>query len=351
MINPSPMILLPILLISQSTHSFTIRNIQPRSKITHQSTPFLHRRSSSNLHNLPPSKVIEDDEPTPPPVNDPIPVIDVNDIVEIQYNASDHPIPDQPWRRGDTDGCEDPIDVWWRKEAEVIIEDAIDSIGGDMLGVTWFMAKCVVTVDPDTLCNVLHDTEGHRIIHHYDQDENSKNYDPRSDWVDWQDDPEMLQKEERHKYNLPIEHNVYADFNPNNMHNQVDTDAISSLAKAITEALEVEEVEERLKVLSRHELILSTPPPNGNGMGGSYANVSTSKTSKPDGGVLETQVEFDMFLGFDVSVRTHDPWNSNRTLKGKLVSRDALDVKIDVDGNVVTIPLNFVNQVALDPNA
>lgn len=41
---------------------------------------------------------------------------------------------------------------------------------------------------------------------------------------------------------------------------------------------------------------------------------------------------------------------SNRILKGKLVGRDSMDVKITVNGRVVTVPVDFVKEVKL-PNA
>ena len=47
-------------------------------------------------------------------------------------------------------------------------------------------------------------------------------------------------------------------------------------------------------------------------------------------------------------METRDPFRSNRTLNGKLVNRNALDVVINVKGRMVIIPQNFIYQVKLD---
>ena len=103
---------------------------------------------------------------------------------------------------------------------------------------------------------------------------------------------------------------------------KVDTPAVSTLAGAILDALET--VEEELQVLARHEIVLTSP-------------------GAPD--VLETQSQFDAHRGFDVAVETQDPWESNRTLRGKLLDRNSMDVMINQNGRMVTIPLNFVKCV------
>ena len=108
----------------------------------------------------------------------------------------------------------------------------------------------------------------------------------------------------------------------------IDTMALSTVAEAILNALESEE--EELRVLDRHELILTSP---------GYIEV------------LETQKQFDEARGKSVLVETQDPWDSNRTLKGTLIDRNAMDVYINVKGRMVTIPLNFVSCVRLkDPS-
>mmetsp|Transcript_14138 Transcript_14138/g.18595 ORF Transcript_14138/g.18595 Transcript_14138/m.18595 type:complete len:232 (-) Transcript_14138:279-974(-) len=105
---------------------------------------------------------------------------------------------------------------------------------------------------------------------------------------------------------------------------KVDTPALSTIARAILEALEEED--DRLDVLERHEIILASP-------------------SEP--GYLETQRQFDDFRGYPVAVETVDPWNSNRVLKGTLEDRNSMDVIINKKGRMVTIPQNFVKCVRL----
>ncbi|GMH81682.1 hypothetical protein TrVE_jg3084 [Triparma verrucosa] len=62
---------------------------------------------------------------------------------------------------------------------------------------------------------------------------------------------------------------------------------------------------------------------------------------------IVTQKQFDAYKGFDVSVHTVDPFKSNRVIEGKLIGRDALDVKVNVKGRVVTVPIDFVKEVKL----
>jgi ribosome maturation factor RimP len=105
---------------------------------------------------------------------------------------------------------------------------------------------------------------------------------------------------------------------------KIDTAGLSTIAQTILDALE--EYEDELEILSRHELILTSPGP-------------------PD--VIETQRQFDAYRGTYVIVETEDPFNSNRTLKGTLVDRNSMDVMINKQGRLVTIPLNFVKCVRL----
>ena len=104
----------------------------------------------------------------------------------------------------------------------------------------------------------------------------------------------------------------------------IDTAALSIIAKSIIDGLE--DVEDELQILSRHELILSSP-------------------GAPD--VLETQRQFDAYRGAEVAVETVDPFDSNRVLHGALMDRNAMDVMINKKGRMVTIPLNFVKCVRL----
>lgn len=107
----------------------------------------------------------------------------------------------------------------------------------------------------------------------------------------------------------------------------IQQSAISTLAKYILDALELRE--EKLRVLDRHDIILSAPEP-------------------PD--CLDSQKQFDAYRGYKVFVQTVDPWNSNRCLTGTLVERNAMDVIINVKGRLVTIPNNFIAEVYLPPS-
>jgi hypothetical protein len=89
----------------------------------------------------------------------------------------------------------------------------------------------------------------------------------------------------------------------------IDTVALSTVAKAILDALET--VEEELQNLERHELV-------------PYQSGSLT--------YQETQRQFNAYRGFDVIVETVDPFESNRTLKGKLVDRNSMDLVINKKG-------------------
>jgi ribosome maturation factor RimP len=109
----------------------------------------------------------------------------------------------------------------------------------------------------------------------------------------------------------------------------INTKALSVISQAITTALSNEDVEDRLQILSRHDIILTSPLDN------------------PC--ILDSQKEYDDAIGLDVYVETRDPWGSNRVLFGKLVDRNALDVIINQNntGRMVTIPHSMIHQVLL----
>jgi ribosome maturation factor RimP len=107
----------------------------------------------------------------------------------------------------------------------------------------------------------------------------------------------------------------------------VDTTALSIIGRAIYDALSEEDVEDRLEILSRHEVILTSPGDEDH--------------------YVETQRQFDNMRGALVHVQTQDPFGSNRVLKGHLIDRTALDIFINVKGRMVTIPLNMVAYVAI----
>ena len=105
---------------------------------------------------------------------------------------------------------------------------------------------------------------------------------------------------------------------------KVNTAGLSKIAGSIVDALK--EREDELQVLNRHEVVLASP-------------------SNPK--ALDTQSKLDAAIGKRVAVRTHDPWESNRSLYGVLVDRNTLDVYINQKGRLVTIPNNFVSGVEL----
>jgi len=109
----------------------------------------------------------------------------------------------------------------------------------------------------------------------------------------------------------------------------VDTKALSVVSQAIMKALSEDIIEEKLAILSRHDIILTSPLNN------------------PC--ILDSQGEYDAARDLDVYVETRDPWGSNRVLGGKLIDRNALDVVINQDnsGRMVTIPNSMIHQVLL----
>ncbi|KAL7482087.1 hypothetical protein ACHAW6_007774 [Cyclotella cf. meneghiniana] len=109
----------------------------------------------------------------------------------------------------------------------------------------------------------------------------------------------------------------------------VDAKALAVVSQAIMNALGEESVEEELRILSRHDIVLTSP------------------LNHPC--ILESQSEFDAARDLDVYVETRDPWGSNRVLGGKLVDRNSMDVIINQDnsGRMVTIPHSMIHQVLL----
>ena len=308
-------------------------------------------------------------------------LIDPNDVPELAdiRDASQLPTPieHQPWRRGDTAGCQEPIAAVWRKQGEEIITKAVALVGGRVLDVTWYLTQVVVTIDEEMLPMQDFTKSKGPVIKIFDPTE-PRYYDPNDPNPDeiWADEDDVLyQREtkeeaasnEQRKQNMysttdaddpddethiPDEQDV--DKVPLFMNDEmrddmalmvteeeqerneelekpldldtmvIDTAALSTVAKAILDALET--VEEELQILERHELILTSPGASD---------------------VLETQRQFNAYRGFDVIVETVDPFESNRTLKGKLVDRNSMDLVINKKGRMVTVPLNFVKCVRL----
>jgi hypothetical protein len=320
----------------------------------------------------PRSRVVDTAGPTPELEVKPLETVNVEDIKEWQYDPKNHPIPHQPWRRGETAGCEDPIDAPWRRRAEKLIYKAVELTGIEAMDVTWYLTTVRVTI-PSNLTRVqytlLKDSgpvinwRKPRGMRYYDPDDPE----PEDIWEDEDDDPVYTRDVEREQelkdgmydskeaddkeLELPedLPHlyktqetrldEMWRNYQEALIRTEkepvthpaplyTDTMALSTVAEAILNALESEEDE--LKVLERHELVLTSP--------------GTIEA-------LETQKQFDEARGKSVLVETKDPWDSNRTLKGTLIDRNSMDVYINVKGRMVTIPLNFVSCVRLkDPS-
>jgi len=394
--------------------------------------------------------VTDDDGPTPSVEPWTPEAVDPSEIPELEYDASAHPIPHQPWRRGDTDGCEDPIEALWRVEAEEVIRRAASVVQARVVDITWYMAAVVITLDEDTISNAgdmmlgepgpevrvekitpptWHDPEagpGGKVVDDYgwyegeedgrvvnaegeeqpmegdpyterEFDEQTGTYLPPPErptresvvrnmsfeehdkWVGEGMTVEMQDRDKRVKNKMTILEYEEAldnlrettDFTDEEIHKRskhlrarylksedlaeyypeefatvgweeaedkyampalerkdgVDTNSLSIIAKAIIDTLEDEDIEQRLEVLSRHEVIL---------------------TSQGDEDIyVETQRQFDERRGQTVIVQTQDPFGSNRALEGQLIDRNALDVMINVDGRMVTIPQNMIAYVQI----
>ncbi|EED88125.1 predicted protein [Thalassiosira pseudonana CCMP1335] len=320
------------------------------------------------------STVVDPHGPTPPVSADPFPTVDLNDLPQAHYDESNHPIPHQPWRRGDTDGCHDPISAPWRMEAETIVRDAAQLVGAKVVDVTWYMAKMVISLDESSLNNVVSyvdgpevrivypdkdDVSGH-IFHDPDAGTENEYYTEEDELLDYEQYDEETEYEIL-KANMPQEYDeetgeMLPPREPRSREERmmemqeeleerlaeesreekpadgmfahaVDTKALSVVSQAIITALSEDEVEDSLQVISRHDIILTSPLNN------------------PC--ILDSQSEFDAARNKDVYIETRDPWGSNRVLGGKLVDRNAMDVIINQDnsGRMVTVPNSMVHQV------
>lgn len=280
--------------------------------------------SSSLLNKLPPSKVEADDEPTPSKMNteDDFEQADISILDDAKYDANHYPVEGQPWRRGETDGLEDPIKVSWRVEAEAIIKKACELVNAKVDDITWGLAYCLITIgDMSEVEGIIDGPEVEIDMGEWYDDS------PTGTGPDYFWEPKMSE-DEKVEYDS-IHPQVRVEQMDDPMHeirDSFDTYVLSAIANAVVEALQDEDVEERLHILSRHQIMFTSP-------------------GQPD--VLNSQKQFDAYRGFNVLVETRDPWKSNRTLEGKLVQRTAMDVKINVEGRIVTIPNNFVHKVKL----
>jgi ribosome maturation factor RimP len=403
--------------------------------------------SNSALSAVAPSRVTDDDGLTPETTTEEPDFVEPEDIPELHYDEDATPIPHQPWRRGDTDGCEDPIDAPWRLEAEEIIKLAAVGVGADIQDITWYMSTIVVTLEDSMGWNVdgpsgpevrvedsvppiwfdeedpepdddygiyAGEEDGRMEVEDEDGnissgiandpyeerefDETTGTYNPApsrptreaavrnmsyDDFETYENDGMKLkltnrderinkQKLTMEEFQLKLEEYAaeqgmvaddleekaaelrarylrsedLAEYYPEEFNkvgkeegieklampsleraDGIDTHSLSIIARAITDALSDPDVEDRLEILSRHEVILTSPGDEEN--------------------YVETQRQFDEMRGEIVSVQTQDPFGSNRVLKGRLVDRNALDVVINVKGRMVTIPLNMIAYVAI----
>jgi len=359
-----------------------ITDCQRRTKLS----PVLHSARA-------PSKVTDPSGPTIEAEPEEFPEIEYESLPEANYDESNIPIPHQPWRRGETVGCEDPIDAEWRKEAEKMIEMGVQIVGGTYIDTTWYLTSVVVTVgmdfqgmttdllreggpeiridattkpmyyDPDDPNPKDIDFEEDQDAPFFERDleaeqtianrtyakadaEEGESDDPENLGLDPEDDiPLYVDKEFREdlalraselralretKMDEPVDWDDMFWFDKSGPEHKkhygekVNTAALSTIAGSILDALK--EREEELQVISRHEVVLASP-------------------SNPR--ALDTQKKFDAAIGKRVAVRTHDPWESNRSLYGVLIDRNTLDVYINQKGRLVTIPNNFVSGVEL----
>jgi hypothetical protein len=346
--------------------------------------------SAGTQSKRPRSRVGDPSGPAAPPEEVEYPEVNLDDLDETQYDKYVPILPHQPWRRGETNGCEDPIDAPWRREAERRIRVAVETVGGTYVDVTWYLTSCVVTVGgyqdmpedagipggpatvrftelddiPDEDANPFIDPEDpnpepiwgveHRNEVVYERDANAamerdirnKTYarpdkeegetyddiglDPEEGAVPLYVDQEFREDELLRDYlRRQLEDETEPkELNPHALPNRLNKDALWKIGNAIYEALLEEEDE--LQVLARHEIVLD---------------------AEGLGRCLDTQKKFDAKRGCKVAVHTQDPWQSNRVLRGILLDRNALDVYIKKQGRMVTIPNNFVKFVELvDPN-
>jgi len=249
-------------------------------------------------------------------------------------------------------------------------------VGAKVEDVTWYMAKCVISINEQSLSDVVSYTEGPevRVVYPETEDIAGHTFDDPDVGTDnelFTEEDEILdfeQYDEETEYeilkaNMPeeIDEATGEPLPPREPRSReerviemeeewtnrwldepreekpadgmfshpVDTKALSVVSQAIITALEDEQVEEKLQILSRHDVILTSPLDN------------------PC--ILDSQKEFDAARDLDVYVETRDPWGSNRVLGGKLVDRNAMDVIINQDnsGRMVTIPNSMIHQVLL----
>jgi len=219
--------------------------------------------------------------------------------------------PTEHVRLGDVDGCDAPSDADWRISAELIMTSAATSVGATVEGFTWSMARVTVTVSTTEGVTPLpwenDPAEWDGIDDHiYPKDalDIGTIHSDKIEEEDWDEDTHELSDEHRSK-------------------EPVDLNGITTVARVIIAALDEAGGED---ILERHHIEVSTPGASDE---------------------LTTQRQFDAYKGFDVTVQTKDPWGSNRKLEGKLVERGTMDLKINMKGRIVKVPVALVESVRL----
>jgi len=215
--------------------------------------------------------------------------------------------PDQPsWRKGDLDGMDAPIEEAWRKDSEDLVRLAGVQADLEIVGMTWSYAKLQVRArakrqqDIVFICIYILTTF---------QKNSTRRFAPRPFPLSF--------------CSCPPSHPPLKIVVPS----KTSSEDQSCLVQEIHAVWEDSRTPSHCQdVLEKHEVTICTPgAPN----------------------VLSTQEQFDAYIGFEVSVQTVDPFKSNRVIEGKLVSRDALEVKVNKKGRMVSVPNEMVGEVKL----
>eukprot|EP00903_Cladosiphon_okamuranus_P014435 g13394.t1 len=151
-------------------------------------------------------------------------------------------------------GMDDPADAPWRLEAEKVVREQVQACGLTCYDILWTFHRLEVTVT-------------------------------------------------RAEGDGPIEEAAY-----------VDSDKLMQAIKGVNSALE--EREEELFVLGRHELVVATPGAKD---------------------VLTTDRQFKAYKGFEIIVKAGGPFKNKRELRGKLLERTFDELMIIKDGRKVRI--------------
>ncbi|KAI2506627.1 hypothetical protein MHU86_7837 [Fragilaria crotonensis] len=299
----------------------------------------------------PPSRVVDFDGPTPTQEIEPPDVIDPADIYGLDYDEANHPIPHQPWRRGETRGCEDPIDAPWRQQAEIITLSAA-TVGSTVRDVTWFLTSVVIAIEND-FSQVPQYQGGPEVVYESPGPVQYLNPDnPNPDDI------------------IPDEEDAFLWERDTAVEDEIEKNRLAPRQEGEDETIDMELAMDRdleklpLDRETREDMAGFTDEQLGDFERAPVEKDSIKTTwltpqdinhckgnsRWPGANVLDSQREFDAYRGFDVIVETQDPWESNRVLRGKLLERNSMDLIINKKGRMVTIPLNFVKAVRLSPS-